>query len=884
MLPRSIFLTFLIILITQNKIYGNDKKIYVTKKITSKPPVIDGVIDEPVWDIVDWSGDFVQVEPYENRQPSEPTLFKIIYDDNNLYIAIKALDSSPDSIVRRLSRRDGFEGDWLEVNIDSYHDLLTAFSFNITAAGVKGDEAISNDGNNWDPNWDPIWYVKTSINSEGWVAEMQIPFSQLRFGKEEEYVWGLQISRRLFRHSERSCWQFISPTASGWVHNFGELHGISHIVPRKQAEITPYTVGRYESYKRNPENPFADGKDFSGSIGLDGKIGITNDLTLDFTINPDFGQVEADPSEVNLTTFETYFSEKRSFFIEGSNILSHQIVGGGTPLSSDNLFYSRRIGKHPGYTPDIDEDSDEYAKIPENTTILGAFKLTGKTPKGYSIGILESLTQKEFAQVDKNGNRTEEIVEPFTNYFAARVEKDMNNSNTRLGGMITSTNRDLASKELQNIMHKSAYTGGINFSHNWKDKTYYFNFNTVFSQVNGTKEAILETQTGSPHYFQRPDADYFHVDSNRTSLQGVGGTIQAGKAGNSRLMYTSWITWRSPGLNLNDIGYMNRNDEIMEVFWIGFYQNEPFSIFRNANININQWYGSTFGWDPRYYGGNINGHVQYKNYWCTGFGVSRDAKSISTETLRGGPALVYDGQTSYWGHIGTDNRKNIHLVFMYDGSLRDGKTAGYDNYGVSMEIRATDALKISLEPGFKINRDEIAYVATIDDINPNKYIRGLLNQKQTSLIFRFTYNINPDFTIQYYAMPFISAGKYSNFKYISNPKANKYSERYQDFSQTQISQTIDADNNIVYHIDENADGIEDYSFDNPNFNVLDFNSNLVVRWEYKPGSTLYLVWSQKRNNFDSSGIYSFKSDSKELFNETYPHDVFLIKFSYRFGR
>ncbi len=857
-----------------------EKKAYKTSKIIATPPKIDGIIDDSAWQVVEWEGDFIQLQPYENKPPSQDTKFKIIYDDNNLYIAIKAYDSAPDSIVRRMSRRDGFDGDWVEVNIDSYFDKRTAFSFTVNAAGVKGDEAITND-NNFDSSWDPIWYVKTGIDQEGWVAELQIPLTQLRFGNKETHTWGLQVNRLLFRKEERSSWQFISPTASGWVHNFGELYGISNIVPKKQKDITPYVLSKIENYEREDGNPFSDGRDYGGSIGLDGKFGITNNLTLDFTINPDFGQVEADPSEVNLTTFETYQQERRAFFIEGKNILNHQITGGGSPLSSDNLFYSRRVGKRPGYSPDLEDN--EHINSPNNTTILGAFKVTGKTPEGWSIGILESVTQKESGEIDLDGQRRNLIVEPLTNYFATRIEKDMNNSNTRIGAMITTTNRELPTVELKELMHKSAYTGGFNFNHQWKDKTYYLNINAVYSKVNGTQEAITNTQTSAPHFFQRPDATYLSVDSNLTSLDGFGGNIQIGKSGNGKLSYSSWVTWRSPGLNLNDMGYMRRNDEIMQVFWAGYNQNEPFSIFRNANININQWSGFTFEPGLRYYGGNINGHVKYKNYWCTGLGISRDGKSLSTETLRGGPALVYDGNTDFWGHVGTDTRKKVRFTLAYWNGFRDHKTAFSKEIELYLNIQLSDAFKLSLEPSYNTQRDEIAYVSTIDDIEPNRYIRGFIDQKTTSLTVRFTYNITPDFTIQYYAMPFISAGNYKDFKLIDNPKAEDVNNRYISYSDDQISYSFNSDGDKIYEIDENRNGSTDYTFDDPNFNVMDFNSNLVIRWEYLPGSTLYVVWTQNRSNSLSRGTFHFPDDAGRLFSDTYPNDVFLVKLSYRIG-
>jgi hypothetical protein len=513
---RSILTILIFLMVVQ---LNAQKNIYNTVKIAAESPKIDGVFDEKVWDTVEWSIGFIQREPHEKQPPTEDTHFKIIYDDNNLYVAIRCLDSDPDSIVKRMSRRDGFDGDWVEINIDSYHDLRTAYSFNINAAGVIGDEAVTNDGN-WDSSWDPIWYAKISTDSFGWNAEIRIPFSQLRFGKQDEYVWGLQVNRRLFRKEEATSWQFISPTAPGWVHNFGELHGIANITPQKQKDITPYVVGGLKSYQPDKNNPFGDGKDFIGNAGIDGKFGITNDLTLDFTINPDFGQVEADPSEVNLTTFETKFQERRPFFIEGKNILNFSVTDGGTPLSNDNLFYSRRIGKRPSHDLDLDENKYEYAKYPENTTILGAFKLTGKTRRGLSIGLFESVTQREIALIDSAGVRSKEAVEPSTNYFAGRIQQDFNNSNSRIGFMFTATNRKLNDVVLIDEMPKDAYTGGFDFYQQWKNKTYYLNFRTVFSTIRGTKEMIYDKQTSSPHYFQRSDAPHLKVDSSSTHLEG----------------------------------------------------------------------------------------------------------------------------------------------------------------------------------------------------------------------------------------------------------------------------------------------------------------------------------------------------------------------------
>jgi hypothetical protein len=399
------------------------------------------------------------------------------------------------------------------------------------------------------------------------------------------------------------------------------------------------------------------------------------------------------------------------------------------------------------------------------------------------------------------------------------------------------------------------------------------------SQVQGSRKAIYETQTSSPHFLQRPDADYFEADSNKTSLTGHGGTFQIGKQGNSRWMFTNWYTWRSPGFDINDIGYMRSNDEIQEVFWVGYYQSTPVWIFRQINLNFNQWFGLTFGLDKRYLGGNINGFFEYKNYWSTGWGASRDGRSLSTDALRGGPSIVYDGFTEYWGNINTDSRGKIRFSLGYNGGTRDYGSDWYNNFGGSAFWQVSDAFSFSLEPAVRKRMDKIAYVDNVDEVDPIRYVRGELHQTETSMTIRFIYNITPDFTIQYYGMPFISAGEYDNFKLIADSRAENFNDRYTAFS-TELTYNEANDN---YQVDENNDQVSEYSFDNPDYNYLDFNSNLVVRWEYLPGSTVYLVWTQHRNRSDGRGTYSFGEDSGNLFVETYPHDVFLIKLSYRFG-
>ncbi len=871
----KIFSLFIYLLILPIWLFGQQQS-YTTKMITDKKPVIDGIMDDESWAIVEWGGNFIQQEPYEGKAPSQPTFFKILYDDNFLYIGVMAYDSAPSQIVKRMSRRDGFDGDFVEINIDSHFDKMTAYSFTVNAAGVKGDELITEDGDNWDYTWDPIWYTKTSINDSGWVAEMKIPFTQLRFGKKDVHTWGMQFTRRLFRLEERSLWQFISQEDNGWVSMFGELHGIQGIKPKRQVDLVPYVVARQEYFEKEEENPYATGKKSGIDAGLDGKIGVTNDLTLNFTINPDFGQVEADPSEVNLSAYETFFEEKRPFFIESNNIYDFQITGGGNPYSSDKLFYSRRIGRSPHHYPDLEDN--EYADAPENSTILGAFKLSGKTKNGWSLGILESVTQREMAEISFEGQTRKEEVEPMTNYFVARLEKDINKGNTVVGGMFTSTNRKIENPEID-YLPDNAYTGGLNFKHFWKDKAYMFAVRTVFSSVNGDQTSMVNLQESPVRYFQRPDAKYIAVDTNLESMQGHGGTVEFAKTGGGHWRYLAWVTWRSPGLELNDIGYLRSSDEVQQVVWAGYRIWEPVGIFRSYNLNFNQWTGWDFGGRNTHWGLNTNFNTQFTNFWYFNVGINYDGTSLSKSDLRGGPSLKYDPGYNWWVGVNTDQRKKISFGMSASSYDRLGNDDRYRNFSVEVSYRPSDRLRISVEPFYSKNSYNLQYIETANFDAQDRYITGYIYQKTIGLVGRIDLNITPDFTIQYYGQPFMSNGKYKELNHITDPQADDYKNRFELFNENQI--TYD-DEDEVYNIDENMDGETDYSFDNPNYDFLEFRSNLVLRWEYVPGSTLYVVWSQGRTDFNSTGQFDFNRNLENMF-EAHPHDVFLVKLSYRLG-
>jgi len=851
------------------------KKEYYLGECAKNEISVDGKLDEPAWQKATWQDDFTQYEPSEGKNPSQKTEFAILLDENYIYIGFKCWDNHPDSIVQRLTRRDEMDGDFVAVQFDSYFDKRTAFSFMANAAGIKNDFIISNDGDE-DNTWDPIWLVKTSRDDKGWYSEMKIPLTQLRFEGNSEQTWGLQVGRSLFRKQEVSLWQPASKKTSGWVSQYGELKGLKNLKSRKIADLTPYVVARTDRFGKEQENPFKQtGKKNQLDVGLDGKLGLTNNLTLDFTINPDFGQVEADPSQVNLTSFETFFQEKRPFFIEGKNILSFPLNFGDGDLASENLFYSRRIGRRPHYDPELADN--EYVKAPEFTSILGAAKITGKTQKGWSMGILESLTSDEFADIS-DGHQRREMIEPFTNYTIGRVQKDFDKGNTLLGGMFTSVNRNLGEEQL-NYLHKTAITGGFDFVHKWHNKDWEFDLSTYFSRVEGSPEAIKNTQESWIHNFQRPDASYLKLDTTRTSLMGQGGKIVLGKNG-GKLKFIAATAWKSPGLELNDVGYMRQADDILEVVWVGYRIYEPFSIFRYLNLNFNQWTEWNFGGESTGPGGNINVNTQLKNYWYVNFGTNVNGKGLSITELRGGPALKYSGSKNAWVGVGTNDQKRLTAEAGFSvqhGNVKNSKQSYSTEVGFG--YRPSKNLKITLSPAFSSNNDELQYVTQQDYSNKTDYIFARIHQKTLSASLRINYIITPNLSIQYWGQPFIATGKYSEFKRITNSRADKYTDRFALLGGNELSYNV-ADE--IYNISDQT-GNPLYTFDQPDFNVKEFLSNMVVRWEYLPGSTIYLVWSQNRNQSVADGNFNMHNDLKTLFDNK-PYNVFLLKMSFRLGR
>ena len=843
---------------------------------------LDGILNDDIWNMVSWGGDFTAHFPNNGESPQRQTQFKILYDNEYLYVGFNCLDENPEDIVKRMARRDRFPGDWVEINIDSYYDLSTAFSFTTSVSGVKGDEFVTGNGNNWDTNWNPIWYAETHINESGWTAEIKIPLSQLRYGDKEDHIWGFNVMRRDFRADERSTFQWIPQNASGWVSNFAELHGINGIKPQRQIEIQPYIVSGVSTFEKEDGNPYADGTDLINNIGLDGKVGVTSDLTLDFTVNPDFGQVEADPSALNLDGFQIFFDERRPFFIENANLFSFNVsrVEAGGNFTNDNLFYSRRIGRRP--RGGFDVPSGAFTNVPDNTSILGAAKFSGKTKDGWSIGLLETLTAEESAKINLDGNETSAIVEPLTNYFVGRLSKDIKQGESVIGGTFTAVNRHLDGTGLEDQYHNKAYSGGIDLLHTWKNRQWQLRGNFVFSNVNGTANKIADTQTSFEHYYQRPDGGHLTLDENRTNLFGHGGTVTiANYGGPDNMSFQGGVTWRSPGLELNDVGFMNTADEINHFFWAGYRAPKPFGIFRRLNLNYNHFLRWDYGGNHTYTSFAPNFHAGFNNFWNLSMGANIELKDISTRALFGGPSLRQSRGMYNWIWIGSDQRKDIQVSVnggMYNAWGNDKGSVKVRNLSMRVFAQPSNAVSISVGPRYFYQDRALQNVAFDEYNGEDRYITGRVIQKTLSMSIRANFNLTPNFTFEYWGQPFISKGEYTEYKFITDPLASVFDDRYHMYETREISTD---EEQREYYIDENMDGNIDYSFGNPDFNFMQWRSNMVLRWEYIPGSEFFLVWSQSTTTSGDPQDGLFQSLSDNLFSESF-NNTFLMKLTYRF--
>ncbi len=836
-------------------------------------PEIDGKLDDAAWALAEPLTDFTQRDPEEGEPATERTVAWVLYDDGYLYVGIRAYDSDPAKIVGQLTRRDQYSpSDWLTVSIDSYHDRRTAFSFSVNPAGTKRDRYLYDDTNS-DISWNAVWVAAASVDEEGWVAEFRIPYSQLRFSQAPEQVWGFNVQREIQRKNEVVQWKPIPKDAPGWVSEFGDLAGIDGIVPPRRLEVLPYVVAQQWVTPAQADNPFENGTKFFGTFGGDVRFGLTNSLTLNVTVNPDFGQVEADPSVVNLSAFETFFAERRPFFLEGANIFNYSLSGGH---GSEGLFYSRRIGRRP---QGVADPRGGFVQYPLNTTIMAAAKLSGKTANGWTIGVLDAVTGEEKATViDAEAVRHQDIVEPLTNYGLGRVQKDFNGGQSAIGGIFTSVNRRLPI-ELR-YLRSQAYSGGIDGRHRFWSGNWEVRGQVLASRVQGSPLAIAGTQSNSARYFQRPDARHLTFDETRTSLTGTSGAFRFAKIGGGHWRGSINSTWVSPGFETNDLGFLRQADTWRSSIWIGYREFEPGEIFRRYNLNLNGWNFTTLGGERVATGGNLNGSFSLLNYWGGFGGINYETSALNTRVLRGGPAMLYPSGTNWHAGFFSDDRKKI--VFEV-GTWRwfDPERSEAGGYFGHVAWRPAANFRLTLGPEYNWTNDDWQFVTANEALGSARYIMGVMEQNTVALTTRLEWTFTPDISLQLYAQPFVSAGEFVGFSQVADPKAAEYEDRFDRFGDDRLRYEAPTTPGSpgLYHVDLNADGTEDMTFGDPNFTVRELRSTLVFRWEYSAGSTIFFVWSMNRSDFNFSGRFNPVDDVVSL--RTLPGDnIFSIKMNY----
>lgn len=836
--------------------HASHKKVYFATRINERPK-LDGKLNDRCWQTGIWSGDFIQQQPMQGHSSSQETKIKILYDDNNLYVAMQCFDNVKNGIKPILSRRDEFDGDIAGIAIDSYNDKRTAFEFNVSAAGQKVD-LVHLGAYQFDTNWDAVWEGKSHVSDSLWTAELRIPFNQLRFAKKDEQVWGMHIWRWIDRLNEEDQWKLIPIDAPAMVYLFGELRGISGIKPKKTVEFLPYT-----SYKIAPNSDLKNKNDFG--FGLDGKLGITSDFTLDYTINPDFGQVEADPSVLNLNAYEVFYNEKRPFFLEGNSILNYE-------MGTDILFYSRRIGHAPSYSPTV--SANESLEMPENTSIINALKLTGKSKKGLSLGVIQSFTAKENATIYSDGNKNRSAVEPFSSYLVGRVKQDLNKGNTVIGGMVTSVIRKIDDEQLD-FLPESAFSAGLDFKHDWKKRKYFFDMKTFYSNVKGSENSIYRMQLNSAHYFQRADASHLELDNTLTSLSGFGGDISGGKR-SGKFRAIGSFEWRSPGIDLNDIGYMQQADFIAEEIKLTYKVNKPIGILRDYYGELKQNRSWSYGGEKTGDALNLHLYSRFTNLWLIHFTIEKGYNNFDTRELRGGPKLFKENSTDGQLFFQTNSSKNV-LVAASLGleSRADGQTK-IQSYRMFLRWQMSKNFRVSSDTRYYdvIDFHEYAGKAYYND-NSSVYMVGNIDRKILETTLRIEYFITPELSVQYYANPYSSIAKYSDFRKVIDADNRNINLRYGAVTPIRLA-------NNYYYADENLDQVEDIRFANRDFNFRELRSNFVARWEYKPGSTFYFVWTHSRSNYENQYNNSI-TNSFESILDLKAQNVFMVKFNYWFS-
>ena len=859
---------------------------------------IDGLLNEPAWQRATPITRFRQYQPDEGAPASLATEVRVLYGPDAIYIGARM--SEPGGVVAPLARRDqlldanGNNGsfnslttDKIIIELDPYHNRLDDAWFEVNPAGVKGDQF---DG---DPSWDPVWDAATHVDSAGWTAEIRIPYSQLRFSRDSRQVWGMQIWRYVDRQNEHDMWSFWHQNQSGGPAFFGTLEGLRITHRPRQLEMLPYTLTGGTFQEATPGDPYHDGRAIRTSAGTDVKALLTSNLTLNATVNPDFGQVEVDPASLNLTAFETYYDEKRPFFIAGANAFS---FGGMrcffcSHASSLSAFYSRRIGRPPQLAGYLD-DTAAYADIPDNAAILGAAKITGRTQNGYTVGVLDALTNRETARYElaAGGPQRSQVVEPLTNYFVGRLQKEFRDGASTFGGIVTSVERQIGDSVVNARLRSRAEAAGLDWKHTWNRHEYSWMGSMLVSSVEGSPSAIAATEKSSAHYFQRPDRKVTsdglfstRYDSTATALRGYGLFTRVAKD-NGTLAWEAMANVRSPGFEVNDLAYLNQAD-------YAWFNGNVVGVWTHPT----RWYRSifaSFGGATQYnYDGNRTWSQlqafygeELPNYWNLRVVGIRDFTSLDDHLARGGPLLVRSGYDFGSVEVSTDARERAVFDFTVEGTRGLDAPVHSFTFGPGVALKPAANIFLQLSPTYNADEDPAQYVTAVTDPTATaffgtRYVFAFIRTRTVSLDTRLNWTFTPDLTLQLYAQPFIASGAYSSFREFARPRSIQKLVFGRDVGTISYDAT-----SATYTVDPDGAGpAHPFSFANPDFTNSSLRGTAVLRWEYRPGSTIYFVWTQERSGTGPSGTFDLSSARSAILSPL-PVNVFQIKATYWIGR
>jgi hypothetical protein len=814
---------------------------------------LDGRLDEGAWSRVQPASAFVQTEPVEGAPATERTEVFVLFDDVALYIGARLHDSGGD-VRQRLGRRDSFlfDSDWFSVSLDSYHDHINAYQFSVNPAGVKRD-VIVNATSRDDSSWDAVWDVATQVDPAGWSVEMRIPFSQLRFSSADVQTWGIQFSRRMIAKEEVSVLAFTPKSMRGGPARYAHLVGLEGLRAGKRFEVLPYVATRAEYVSVDEANPYRSGRDYFASTGADVKYRVTSALTLDATINLDFGQVEVDPAQVNLSAFETSFDEKRPFFVEGSDIFRFGEV---------RMFYSRRVGRTPqGGTPDGTSFSDR----PDASTILGAAKLTGQTASGWRIGALGAVTARESARFRLGDGQDGEVpVEPRTAYIASRLEKNFRDGQSSVGGILTAVDRQLDYEPLAQRLRSNAYAGGIDFTHQFLDRTWQVDGYLAASHVSGSALALVGTQRSSARYYQRPDAEHLTLDSTATAMFGYTGRLVLRKTAGLHWRGEANVSMTSPGFEVNDLGFQTGVDRIGGDLNVTYQENRPGATFRNWRISLRNSQDWNYGWDNIGGRSNVSFNGQLLNYWGGQINFTRGWQSFDDRLTRGGPLAVEPARYNVDFNVSSDGRRRMSGRVNGEYGWNDG--GGWNSRASgNVTLRPAENWTVSAGPSLRRNYTAAQYITTVDDASAvatfgRRYVFAPLDQTTLSMETRLNVNFSPTVSFDLFAQPFISSGEFDTALQLRAPR--------------------------TYSFDRYDGNVADNDFVNRSL-----RGNAVLRWEWQPGSTVFVVWQQRRagslacetSSVESracrSGRFDFARDARAVFASS-PDNVFQVKMTY----